>query len=639
MCGIAGFTHFRRKPPASVLNRAVQSIHHRGPNQHGTHEAANISMGAVRLKIIDLAGGDQPMRTENGDTVIVFNGEIYNHVEIRQELEALGHKFESHCDTEVALRAFAQWDVDCFPRFRGMFAAAFWREFEDRLVLVRDRLGIKPLYYKIQDANLHFGSELKTIFEHPDVSRRISHKALSYYLSLNYVPTPYTLVDGVVKLAPGSWMECRNGQIRSGTYWRNEFHPQELSLEQACSQLDDLLKKSISEHLLSDVPLGIWASGGLDSSTILHYAAEVSSRPLETFSISFAGRRFDESQYFRLLAKRYNTNHHEFDMSDTNVDLPAAIHEMAYYSDEPSADAGALPVWFLSKMSAEHVTVALSGEGADEIFGGYQTYLADRYAQTARHSPAALRKLGLWIAEKLPVSDEKIGLEYKIKRFLGGSVLSPDEAHFYWNGTFSQNEQRALGLQSPTESLQSLCAALSGLPPQNQLLNRYLFVDQHYYLPDDILYKCDRMSMAHSLEVRPPFLDHRLVDFAARLPAQLKIKGKSTKHVLRELVSKKLPPEIMNRPKEGLDIPAHEWLRGPLRPLVMDALGAESVKQVGLFSPSAIQSILDRHMSRQVNLGYHIWGLLTLHLWAKRWKIENDNEEIAHHSDLVHDSR
>jgi asparagine synthase (glutamine-hydrolysing) len=621
MCGIAGFTHFRRRPPAAVLRRAVESLYHRGPDQQGTHEAANASLGAVRLKIIDLSGGDQPMRTEDGGTVIAFNGEIYNHGEIRKELEALGHKFESHCDMEVALRAFAEWDTECFAHFRGMFAAAFWREREDRLVIVRDRLGIKPLYYTVRDGNLHFGSELKAIFEHPDIPRRISHKALSYYLSLNYVPSPYTLVEGIEKLPAGSWMECRAGQIRSGAYWRNEFEPQEISLPEACGQLDDLLKQSIAEHLVSDVPLGIWASGGLDSSTILHYAAEVSSRKLETFSISFAGRSFDESQYFRLLASRYNTVHREFDLS-SEVDLTSAIHEMAYYSDEPSADAGALPVWFLSRMTAKHVTVALSGEGADEVFGGYQTYLADGYAQAARYTPAMLRRVGLAAAAKLPVSDEKIGLEYKIKRFLAGSLLTADEAHFYWNGTFSQSEQRELGLKSATESLGGLCAALPGLPAQREIINRYLFVDQHYYLPDDILYKCDRMSMAHSLEVRPPFLDHRIVEFAARLPVHLKIKGKTTKRVLRELVGKKLPAEIMNRPKEGLDIPAHEWLRGPLRPLVLDTLGAESVRQAGLFSPSAIQRIVDRHMARQANLGYHIWGLLTLHLWAKRWNIE-----------------
>jgi asparagine synthase (glutamine-hydrolysing) len=621
MCGIAGFTHFQRKPPASVLRRAVQSLYHRGPDQQGLHEAANASLGAVRLKIIDLGGGDQPIRTENGDTVIAFNGEIYNHAEIRKELESLGHKFESHCDTEVALRAFAQWDTECFARFRGMFGAAFWRDQEDRLVIVRDRLGIKPLYYAVHNGDLHFASELKAIFEHPDIPRRISHKALSYYLSLNYVPSPYTLVEGIQKLPAGSWLEIRSGQIRTGTYWRNEFKPQDVSLEEACRQLDHLLKESIAEHLVSDVPLGIWASGGLDSSTILHYAAEVSSRRLETFSISFAGRRFDESQYFRLLANRYNTVHREFDVS-SEVDLTAAIHEMAYYSDEPSADAGALPVWFLSQMTAKHVTVALSGEGADEVFGGYQTYLADGYAQAARYVPSALRRLGLSAASKLPVSDEKIGLEYKIKRFLGGSLLSADEAHFYWNGTFSQREQQQLGLKSPIESLSGLCATLPGLPAQQEIVNRYLFVDQHYYLPDDILYKCDRMSMAHSLEVRPPFLDHRIVDFAARLPADLKIKGKTTKRVLRELVGSKLPPEILNRPKEGLDIPAHEWLRGPLKPVVLETLGSESVRQVGLFSPAAIQSVVDRHMSRQVNLGYHIWGLLTLHLWAKRWNIE-----------------
>jgi asparagine synthase (glutamine-hydrolysing) len=621
MCGIAGFTHFRRKPPSGVLRRAVQSLYHRGPDQQGTHEAANVSLGAVRLKIIDLAGGDQPMRTENGDTVIAFNGEIYNHAEIRKELEARGHKFESHCDTEVALRAFAEWDTDCFARFRGMFAAAFWREQEDRLVIVRDRLGIKPLYYTVRAGNLHFGSELKAIFEHPDIPRRISHKALSYYLSLNYVPSPYTLVEGIEKLPAGSWMEWRAGQIRSGTYWTNEFKPEDISLAEACGQLDDLLKQSIAEHLVSDVALGIWASGGLDSSTILHYAAEVSSRKLETFSISFAGRSFDESQYFRLLANRYNTVHREFDLSG-ETDIASAIHEMAYYSDEPSADAGALPVWFLSRMTAKHVTVALSGEGADEIFGGYQTYLADGYAQIARYAPAMLRRLALGAAGKLPVSDEKIALEYKIKRFLAGSLLPADEAHFYWNGTFPQSEQRQLGLTTATESVSGLCAALTGLPSQREIVNRYLFVDQHYYLPDDILYKCDRMSMGHSLEVRPPFLDHRIVDFAARLPAQLKIKGKTTKRVLRELVAKKLPAEILNRPKEGLDIPAHEWLRGPLRALVLETLGAEPVAQVGLFSPAAIQQVVDRHMSRQANLGYHIWGLLTLHLWIKRWNIE-----------------
>jgi asparagine synthase (glutamine-hydrolysing) len=606
-----------------VLRRAVESLRHRGPDQQGVFESHNLSLGAVRLKIIDLEGGDQPMRTEDGDVMIAFNGEIYNHAELRRELQALGHRFQSHCDTEVALRAFAHWDVDCFRRFRGMFAVALWQESTQRLVLARDRLGIKPLYYATHNGNIHFGSELKAIFEHPDVPRPISEPALAYYLSLNYVPSPFTLVEGIEKLPAGTWLACTNARTETGTYWRNSFQPSNIDLEQACAQLDQLLSQSIAEHLVADVPLGIWASGGLDSSTILHYAAQATSRKLQTFSISFAGRRFDESKYFRPLADRYNTEHCEFDLH-RDLDLPSAIHQLACYSDEPSADAGALPVWFLSQMTAKYVTVALSGEGADEVFGGYQTYLADRYADIARRLPRPLLRAAFKGTNLLPVSDDKIGFEYKLKRFLSGALLPPDEAHFYWNGAFSREEQRQLGGRHAPQSLSNLPAALPGIP-ESDIINRYLFIDQHYYLPDDILYKCDRMSMAHSLEVRPPFLDHRIVEFAAHLPASLKIYGRSTKHVLRELVRRKLPRAILQRPKEGLDIPAHDWLRGPLRSLMLDALSPESVRQAGLFSPEAIGVLIDRHLARRANLGYHLWGLLTLHLWIRRWNIETSN--------------
>src|SRR5581483_11336910 len=338
MCGIAGFTHFGRPASPGVLRGAIDSLRHRGPNQQGTFESTGISLGAVRLKIIDLEGGNQPIQTSDGEYVVVFNGEIYNHAELRRELEALGHRFESHCDTEVALRAFVQWDINCFRRFRGMFAIAYWQNSQQRLVLGRDRLGIKPLYYTLQAGNLHFASELKGILEHPAIPRKISPDGLRYFLSLNYVPTPYTLVDGIVKLRPGTWLEYQRGRIHTDSYWNNKFQSQAVSADEACEQLDTLLKSSIREHLISDVPLGIWASGGLDSSTILHYASEVSSRKLETFSISFAGRRFDESEYFRLLAERYNTIHREFDLS-ADLDLPSAIHDISHYSDEPSADA------------------------------------------------------------------------------------------------------------------------------------------------------------------------------------------------------------------------------------------------------------------------------------------------------------
>jgi len=463
-------------------------------------------LGAVRLKILDLDHGDQPISA--GDTVLVFNGEIYNHEELRTELEAKGHRFQSHCDTETVLHAFQEWDVDAFPRMRGMFAAAFWCQSQRRLVLVRDRIGIKPLYFRRNGPDIYFGSELKAILLHPELDRELDLEGLADYLSLNYVPGTRTLVEGIEKLPPGQWLEWRAGKVKTGEYWRLEMRPdRHYTLDSAKEELDFLLRSSVREHLASDVPLGIWSSGGLDSSTILHYASEASSSRLKTFSVSFNGCNFDETPYFREIANAYGTEHREFDLSP-DADLPDVIEQIVNYSDEPSADAGALPVWFLSSMSSREVTVALSGDGADELFGGYNTYRADRYARRLRGLPLAMRRMAAGAARMLPVSDCKIGLEYKINRMLQGSLLEPVEAHFYWNGTFSREQQQALrnGWNSHAAPRTSPCRDAS-------CLNGFLWLDQRNYLPDDILSKVDRMSMAHSLEVRPPFLDHRIVEF------------------------------------------------------------------------------------------------------------------------------
>jgi asparagine synthase (glutamine-hydrolysing) len=571
-------------------------------------------LGAVRLKIIDLEHGEQPMFANDGDTVIVFNGEIYNHGEVRTELESLGHHFESRCDTEVVLRAFLEWDVECFRRLRGMFGVALWTESQRRLVLARDRVGIKPLYFARKGPDIYFASELKGILEHPEIERRLSADGLNYYLSLNYVPGPYTLIDGIDKLHPGYWLEWRNGNIRTDAYWRLRMNPDSrITLESAKEELDALLRDAVREHLISDVPLGVWASGGLDSSTILHYAKEASAGPLKTFSVSFLGRGFDESRYFRQVASVYGTEHNEFDLA-ANEALPGIVEEISYYSDEPSADAGAVPVWFLSKMTRKQVTVALSGEGADELFGGYVTYLADRYARLLRMAPPAARRIAAMLARRLPVSDDKVGLDYKIIRFLDGSLLDPTESHFFWNGTFSEDEKRRMGVA--TRSLRSLLA--ESVPDS---LNRYLWLDQSYYLPDDILYKCDRMSMAHSLEVRPPFLDHRIVEFAARLPERLKINGSSLKFLLRELMRDKLPREILTRKKEGFDIPAHEWFRTVLKPLLLDTINRRTVEDTGLFNWNEVDALIRKHVERRANLGYHLWGLLVLFLWMRRWSV------------------
>jgi asparagine synthase (glutamine-hydrolysing) len=575
VCGITGFTHKDSIPEPTRIRHATATLLHRGPDQQGVFESRFASIGATRLKIIDLESGSQPMITEDGDAAIAFNGEIYNHEEVRAELRKRGHRFRSHCDTETVLHAFVEWDTSCFARLRGMFALAILTKSDRRLVLARDRMGIKPLYIAREGEDLFFGSELKAILVHPETERRLSMKGLDCYLSLNYVPSPWTLVDGVEKLPPAHWLEWRDGNTRSEAYWTLPYgNYRDWSLDGAQEQLDSLLKNSIREHLISDVPLGVWLSGGIDSSTILHYAAAVSTKRLKTYSISFRGRGFDESVYIRQVSSHYGTDHAELDLNPSE-NLADAIEEFAYYSDEPSADAGALPVWFLAKLSKTGTTVALSGEGADELFGGYVTHQADRLASQVRRLPASVLRLALNGMHHWPVSDEKIGFDYK-----------DDLVPFLW-------------------------------------------FDQKYFLADDILVKSDRMSMAHSVEVRPPFLDHRIVEFAATLPAGLKIRGACQKYILKQLMKGKLPKSILLRKKVGFDIPAHDWLRGPLRSLLVETVTSGASEHGELIQPNILETYVSQHLERQANLGYHLWGLMLLFLWMKKWRIQVTADSMA----------
>jgi asparagine synthase (glutamine-hydrolysing) len=631
LCGIAGFTHCKRFVDPSRIRGAVTSLIHRGPDQQGVWESGAVSLGATRLKIIDLSHGDQPIVSSDGDAVIAFNGEIYNHAELRRELEQLGHRFQSQSDTEVVLEAFLEWDTACFARLRGMFGVALWTESKKRLVLARDRMGIKPLYIASRGGDLYFGSELKAILVHPEIERNLSRDGLDCYLALNYVPAPWTLVQGIEKLRPGHWLEWREGaELRTECYWRlpggTERH---WTLEDAKAELDSLLQQSVREHLISDVPLGLWLSGGVDSSTVLHYAAN--ARPgIKTFSISFKGRSFDESSYIQQVVSAYGTDHQQLDLNPES-NLQDAIDEFAYYSDEPDADAGALPVWFLSRLTRRSATVALSGEAADELFGGYLTYRANRLSQRVRRIPAPLLALAERAIEHWPVSDDKISLEYKLKRFLQGCRMSPERAHVYWNGTFSDAEKVRL-VQSPLPpSLRQLLSELNLSGPDR---GQDLRFDQQYFLPDDILTKVDRMSMAHAVEVRPPFLDHRIVEFAATLPMHLKIRGARQKFVLKELMRGKLPAPVLSRSKVGFDIPAHDWLRGPLRGLLFDTLSTGFAAHPNLFRRDAVDLLVSRHMDRSANVGYHVWGLMILFLWMQKWNIRTTSEQAASASQL-----
>jgi asparagine synthase (glutamine-hydrolysing) len=622
MCGILGYTHHNRELGSDVLKAGIAALVHRGPDQQGSFTSADISLGATRLRIVDIEGGDQPMRSASGDAVIAFNGEIFNHHEIRAELQSLGTAFRTHCDTEVVLNAFLEWGPACFARLRGMFGVAIWLESQRRLVLARDRMGIKPLYYSVQNGELSFGSELKCIFANPDVPRRIDLAGLNCYLSLNYVPGPYTLVEGIQKLMPGCMLNWQNGRSMISSYVPSAaVGPAPKSLDDACEQLDDLLTKSVREQLVSEVPLGMWLSGGLDSSTVLHYAAKLSPNRLKTFSVTFRGKSFDESHYIKQVSESYGTEHTEFDLNE-GADLADMIGELAYYSDEPSADAGAVPVWYLSKMTRKDVTVVLSGEGADELFGGYLTYKADRYNHYFSHLPRPLRRAALALARHMPASDEKIGLDYKVKRFLEGSLLSPEAAHVFWNGTFTEEEKRQFFRFASAGPLSGILGQMHPGHLRESFLERFLDFDQRFSLPDAILYKVDRMSMAHAVEVRPPFLDDRIVAFATRLPERFKIAGFETKFALRRLMRDVLPPDVLRRPKIGFDIPIHQWFRGVLRNLLMETLNERTVTESGLFSWPEVRRYIDEHLDRKANWGYHLWGLMTLMLWMKRWQIE-----------------
>jgi len=568
------------------------------------------------------------MLSEDGQTVLVFNGEIYNYRELREILRARGHQFESQSDTEVALRAFQEWDTGCFARMKGMFALALWQEPERRLVLARDRTGIKPLYYCERAGQIYFGSELKVLFAHAEIPRTLDLAALHQYLALNYVPGPRCLIDGIAKLKPGHFLEWSCGRLNVEAFWSLQFRPERLSEEEASERLDGLLRQSIRQHLVSDVPLGVWLSGGVDSSTIVHYAATESSQRLKTFSVSFKGRSFDESRYFRTIAEQYDTDHQEFDLSRQQNDLEDVIRQFAEYADEPCGDSSSLPVWYLSKLSREHVTVTLSGEGADELFGGYLTFQADRMARLARVVPAPMRRSLLALAHQwLPVSEDKISSEYMAKRFLEGTLLPPFEAHCYWNGAFSEPQQKEL-LTFELDPAWGVAALADGARALGKL-NRFLWFDQRYYLADDILAKVDRMSMAHSLEARPPFLDHEIVEFAARLPEHFKIRGRCQKYLLKRLMRNKLPTAVLSRKKVGFDIPAHDWFRRELRPLLLEVVNPATVSETGLFRPSTLAGWVSAHLEGRLNIGFHLWGLLILFLWMRKWKIQSPLQSFS----------
>jgi asparagine synthase (glutamine-hydrolysing) len=609
MCGICGIVDRGGPVDRDVLEAMSAALVHRGPDSSGTYVDGGVGLAARRLAIIDIAHGDQPIAGEDGRVRVVQNGEIYNHRELRAELQAQGHRFATACDTEVLVHLYEQEGPSFVRRLRGMFAIALWDEAARRLLLARDPFGIKPLYYRAAGGRLSFASELKAL----DVPREIDLPALEAFLSFNSIPAPLTIFRQARKLPPGHLLLWRDGETTIERYARVGPRPEaELrteGMEALAAELRERLRDSVRAHLISDVPVGVLLSGGLDSSALTALAAMESSEPVRTFSIGFEERSFDELGQARQVAARYRTDHHELVVKPNAVELLPAI--VAAF-DEPFADSSALPTYLVSRLAAEHVKVVLSGEGGDELLGGYETYVADLLAERAGGLARALRP----VAERLPSTNGRVPLDYKLKRFTRGAHLPPLERHHAWKEIFSADARAELlaGRASGADPLAEHRRRFSETEGA-ELLARLQDVDVGLYLADDLLVKTDRMSMTHSLEARVPFLDPAVAELAFALPTAYKVRGFAKKRLLRRALRPLVPREIVRGRKRGFSIPAAAWLRGELQPFAREVLSPERLRAQGWFDPAAVQAVLDAHVAGREDLSRQLWGLMSFSLW------------------------
>jgi len=610
MCGICGIVSASGPADSERLARMSSKLVHRGPDSHGTYVDGPVALAARRLAIIDLATGDQPIANEDETVHVVQNGELYNYRELRTELERAGHRFRTQGDTEVLVHLYEQEGAAFARRLRGMFAVALWDAKRRRLVLARDRFGIKPLYYRTHGGGLEFASELRSL-----PRGEIDLDALEAFLAFNSIPAPLTIFRDARKLPPGHVLTWEDGDVRLERFARPApASADELREDDEAELLEELrarLRDSVRAHLIADVPVGVLLSGGIDSSALAALAAQETSEPVRTFSIGFEERSFDELADARLVARRYETQHRELLLRpDAALLLPA----LADAFDEPFADSSALPTYLVSQLAAEDVKVALSGEGGDELFGGYYTYVADLLATRAGRLATFARPM----VERLPTSTARASFDYKAKRFARGAHLPPLERHHAWKEIFSPEARAQLTGRrhefDPVDLYRERFAETDGA----ELLARLQDVDLGIYLVDDLLVKTDRASMAHSLEARVPYLDPTVATFALALPRRHRVNGLRKKVLLRKAVAPLLPERIVRGKKRGFSIPAAAWLRGELEPFARDTLSAETLHRQGYFSAEAVRRLIDRHAAGEEDLSRQLWGLLAFTLWHER---------------------
>lgn len=630
MCGIVGIV----EPEGQSVDRGTlaamcRTMLHRGPDGSGLHAEGSVGLAMQRLAIIDLAGGAQPMsnagcpRAQGSAVWIVYNGEVYNHAEIRRELEALGHRFQTRCDTEAILHAYEEWGEACVQRLKGMFGFAIWDGPRRRLFLARDRLGIKPIYYRWAGGRLVFASEIKAILEDPSIERRVDAQAVYDYVGYEFVPGPRTMFAGIEKLQPGHTLTLEGGRISSRPYWDLTCERADIGWEDAKRRILELLQTSVERRLMSDVPLGVFLSGGVDSSSVLAMMSELrrqTDEPIRTFTIGYDDPSFSEIEYARAVSRRFGTRHTEVMIRPVT---PEDIERGVWHLDEPMTDLSAIPLMLLCQRVRQDVIVCLSGEGGDEVFVGYDRFRASRFsAQYYERLPRGLRGLVQALVRRLPDQEQKKGAVNIVKRFVDGARLDPAGEHMRWQYFLSPELAPGLfrgGFLSTVDPAPfRLVAEWASRCASRDRLDREVYVDLKMTMADSVLMKVDKMSMASSLEVRVPFLDHELVEFATSLPPEWRMRGFETKTILKEAMLAHLPREILYRKKQGYSLPIKNWLRNELRDYAREQIrGSDLLREV--FEPAVIERVWQEHLSRRHNHNHLLWALLNLALWHRRF--------------------
>ncbi len=626
MCGIAGFISLKdarsRDEREALLAAMCRVITHRGPDEQGMMVDGEAALGMRRLSIIDLKTGQQPIYDESGNLAIVFNGEIYNFRELKTELENLGHRFKTNSDTETIIHAYEEFGADCLQRLRGMFAFAIWNKAKKELFVARDRVGKKPLYYCLTDdsdgGEFVFGSELKVLLTHGKIKREIDLAALDAYLSFGYVPDPLCIFKNVHKLPPAHYLTFCGGKVETRSYWDFEYKENPIRKEEDyIEELRELIKDAVNVRLISEVPLGAFLSGGVDSSAVVGNMSRLMDQPVKTFSIGFNEDSFSELKYARIAAKHFGTEHHEFIVTP---DLCSVVDELVWHFDEPFADSSALPTYMVSKMARDFVTVVLSGDGGDELFAGYTRYVVDKKRSGLEKLPKSIRSGVLQtVSEMLPHSAPG-------KNYLYNASLDAVDRYIDSVSSFSPLNKRSLYSAGLKQSLngnsgagEALFRKFAGSVETGNPVDKLLYLDSKTYLPGDILTKVDRMSMAVSLEARVPLLDHKLIEFVTKIPAELKLKGLETKYIFKQAMKGLVPDSILNRPKQGFGVPINDWINTQLRDRIREDLLEKRTLERGYFQPEYIRLLLDEHARGRRDHSHSLWILWMLELWHRRF--------------------